>query len=143
MEKRAEMQEQSKAKDQESRKSWPELEEEEESKEVKVQKAMQPQDYVRQIVESGKQEKIYKITKAYKQEMADIKKTMNRMKQIKDELKDLTEKYQKNVLERTDELEQLGHLVDWQSKEFSKKILDLSRLVPPIQIETSMTNLET
>ena len=143
MEKRAEMQEQSKAKDQESRKSWPELEEEEESKEAKVQKTMQPQDYVRQIVESGKQEKIYKITKAYKQEMADIKKTMNRMKQIKDELKDLTEKYQKNVLERTDELEQLGHLVDWQSKEFSKKILDLSRLVPPIQIETSMTNLET
>ena len=137
------MQEQSKAKDQESRKSWPELEEEEESKEAKVQKTMQPQDYVRQIVESGKQEKIYKITKAYKQEMADIKKTMNRMKQIKDELKDLTEKYQKNVLERTDELEQLGHLVDWQSKEFSKKILDLSRLVPPIQIETSMTNLET
>ena len=137
------MQEQSKAKDQESRKSWPELEEEEDSKEAKVQKTMQPQDYVRQIVESGKQEKIYKITKAYKQEMADIKKTMNRMKQIKDELKDLTEKYQKNVLERTDELEQLGHLVDWQSKEFSKKILDLSRLVPPIQIETSLTNLET
>ena len=121
MEKRAEMQEQSKAKDQESRKSWPELEEEEESKEAKVQKTMQPQDYVRQIVESGKQEKIYKITKAYKQEMADIKKTMNRMKQIKDELKDLTKKYQKNVLERTDELEQLGHLVDCQSKEFSKK----------------------
>jgi hypothetical protein len=46
------------------------------------------------------------------------------------------------VLEITDELEQLGQLPDWHSKEFSKKILDLSNYVPPKEIEASINNLE-
>ena len=56
---------------------------------------------------------------------------------------DLTETYQKNVLEITDELEQLGQLPDWDSKDFSKKIFELSKLVPPKELEAAMFNLET
>ena len=63
--------------------------------------------------------------------MLGTKKTLKRMKEIKEELINITQAYQKNVLERTDELEQLGQLVDWHSKEFSKKILELSNMVPP------------
>ena len=48
---------------------------------------------------------------------------------------DFTEAYQKNVLERTDELEQLGQLSAQHSKVFSKKILELSELVPPRELE--------
>ena len=59
------------------------------------------------------------------------------------ELLDITEAYQKNVLERTDELEQLGQLSADHSKMFSKKVLELSKLVPPIELEASMNILET
>ena len=59
------------------------------------------------------------------------------------ELLDITEAYQKNVLERTDELEQLGQLSADNSKMFSKKVLELSKLVPPIELEASMNVLET
>ena len=66
MEKRADIQEESKSKDKENRKSWPALEkEEEESKDAKVEIMMQPQDYVTEIEESGKQAKIKQITEAY------------------------------------------------------------------------------
>ena len=44
MEKRASIEEDSKAKDQANRKSWPGLAEEEESKDVRVQIEIQPQD---------------------------------------------------------------------------------------------------
>ena len=57
------------------------------------------------------------------------------MKQIKEELLCLTQAYQKNVLERTDELEQLGLYAAEYSKKFSKKILDLSNMVPPVEID--------
>jgi hypothetical protein len=39
---------------------------------------------------------------------------------------ELTEIYQKNVLERADELEQLGQMKAARLKEFSKMILSLS-----------------
>ena len=48
-------------------------------------------------------------------------------------MKEITEIYMKEVLERTDELEQLGKFSD--AKEFSKKILELSELVPPKGLE--------
>ena len=57
------------------------------------------------------------------------------MKEIREELLDLTETYQKNVLERTDELEQLGQLSAEHSKVFSKKIQELSELVHPRELE--------
>ena len=69
MEKRANIAEESKAKDQANRKSWPSLAEEEESKDVRVQIEIQPQDYVNQIVKSSKQAKKDKITEAYQQEI--------------------------------------------------------------------------
>ena len=75
--------------------------------------------------------------------MAGIKKTFKRVKQIRVELLDLTEGYQKNVLERTDELEQLGQLKTQSSKDFQKKILDLSKLVPPVELDATLNNLET
>ena len=59
------------------------------------------------------------------------------------ELLDITETYQKNVLERTDELEHLGQLPTGYSKVFSKKILEISELVPPLELEASMFKLET
>ena len=71
---------------------------------------MQPQDYVIEIEESGKQAKIYQITEAYEQEVAGTKKTIKIVKQLNAQLLDLTEEYQKNVLEIIDELEQLGQL---------------------------------
>ena len=40
-------------------------------------------------------------------------------------------------------MEQLGQLQDWHSKDFSKKILELSNLVPPKEFEAVMFNLET
>ena len=40
-------------------------------------------------------------------------------------------------------MEQLGQLPDWHSKDFSKKILELSNLVPPKELEAAMLNLET
>jgi hypothetical protein len=55
----------------------------------------------------------------------------------------MTEIYQKNVIERTDELERLGQLPASHSKEFSKKILDLSKWVPPVELDVSINNLET
>ena len=65
------------------------------------------------------------------------------MKQLNVQLLNLTETYQKNVLEITDELEQLGHLPVGHSKDFSKKILDISKLVPPVELEASINNLDT
>ena len=95
------------------------------------------------MMEAGKQAKINQITEAYEQEMAGIKKTFKRVKQIRVELLDLTEGYQKNVLERTDELEQLGQLKTQSSKNLQKKIIDLSKLVPPVELDASLNNLET
>ena len=95
------------------------------------------------MVEASQEARIYKITENYEQEMSSTKKTLKRTKEIKEELKDLTEVYQKNVLERTDELEQLGQLPAGQSKDFSKKILELSKLVPPEELQVSINNLET
>ena len=51
-------------------------EEEEESKDAKVKMMMQPQDYVTELVEAGKQAKIYQITEAYEQEVESTKKTL-------------------------------------------------------------------
>ena len=65
--------------------------------------------------------------------MAGTKKTFTRVKEINQELKETTEIYMKEVLERTDELEQLGKFAD--AKEFSKKLLELSELVPPKGLE--------
>ena len=59
------------------------------------------------------------------------------------ELLEITETFQKNVLERTDELEYLGQLPAGYSKVFSKKILEISELIPPIELEASMNRLET
>ena len=95
------------------------------------------------MVEAGKQAKIKQITEAYEQDTVVTKKTLQRAKQIKVELVDITETYQKNVLERTDELEQLGQLSAEHSKTFSKKILELSEMVPPSEIEASIKRLET
>ena len=47
------------------------------------------------------------------------------------------------MLEINDELEQLGQLPAGYSKVFSKKILDLSDLVPPAELEASLKKLET
>ena len=56
---------------------------------------------------------------------------------------EITKIYQEDVLERTDELEKLGQLPGGYSKEFSKKIIEISKLVPPEELEASMKNLET
>ena len=90
------------------------------------------------MVEAGKEAKVKQITDAYEQEAAAAKKKLQRAKQIKVELVDITEAFQKNVLERTDELEQLGQFSAEQSKVFSKKILELSELVPPIDLQASI-----
>ena len=135
------IQEESKDQGQPNMISWPDLEEEE-SKESKNQ-MMQPQDYVPQKVESGKQAKKIKIAETYEKEVEGTKKTLKRMKQIKLELMEITETYQKNVLERTDELEQLGELEAARSKEFAKMILNLSKIVPPAELEVSINSLET
>ena len=65
MEKREEIQDLSQPLDQSERKSWKDLEEEEESKDAKAEMVMQPQEYVADIEESGKQAKIKQITEAY------------------------------------------------------------------------------
>ena len=104
---------------------------------------MQPQDFFPQMGEASKHAKINQIIEAYEQETASTKKTLKRAKQIKIELVEITEIYQKNVLQKTDELEQLGLLEAARSKDFSNLILKLSNLVPPIELEASINNLET
>jgi hypothetical protein len=71
MEKRVDINEESKENDKANRKSWSELEEEE-SKDAKFQ-IMQPQDYISDIVEASKEAKIHKITEAYEEEVAGTK----------------------------------------------------------------------
>jgi phage-related tail protein len=61
-------------------------------------------------MDAGKQAKINQITEAYEKEMERTKKTLKRAKLIKEELIELTEKYQKNIIERSDELEEIGVL---------------------------------
>ena len=99
---------------------------------------MQPQDYVKENFQSSKQVKIAQITEAYQQEMEGRKKTMKRVKQINKEFLDLTHTFQTNVLDKIDELEQLGVLPAEYSKNFSKKILKLSDMVPPIELQASI-----
>ena len=57
------------------------------------------------MMEAGKQAKIARITESYEQELANTMKTLKWMEEIKVELNDITETYQRNVLEKTDELE--------------------------------------
>ena len=64
------------------------------------------------------------------------------MKLIRKELKEITEKYLHDVLDRTDELEKRGHLPAGYSKDFSKKIITLVENVPPFELKTSIKNLE-
>ena len=47
------------------------------------------------------------------------------------------------MLERIDELESIGQFLSVNAKDFSKKVLDLSKLVPPIEVKDSMKSLET
>lgn len=79
---------------------------------------MQPQDYVSQKIDSSKEAKIHQITQAYENEVEHSKKTLKRVKQIKLELEEITESYQKKVLEKTDELEQIGQFEAARSKDF-------------------------
>ena len=47
------------------------------------------------------------------------------VKKINWELKDLTQKYLHDVLDRTDEIEKCGHLPAVYLKEYSKKVIEL------------------
>ena len=73
--------------------------------------------------------------------MAETKQTFTRMKEINEELKELTKTYVKVVLERSDELAQLGQFA--ASKDFSKKILEFKEVVPPKDLEASIAKLKT
>ena len=64
------------------------------------------------------------------------------MKVISQELKGITEKYLHDVLDRTDELEKRGQLPAGYSKDFSKQIIKLVDIVPPVELKASMKNLE-
>ena len=76
MEKRAEIQEKSKAANQKDRKSWRDLAEEEESKDANMDMMMQPQDFVTKKAEAGNEAKIKQITEAYEKDAASTKKTL-------------------------------------------------------------------
>lgn len=47
------------------------------------------------------------------------------------------------MLERTDELEQLGQIAAERSKQFSKQIHSLSQVFPPAELDASIKNLQT
>ena len=76
MEKRAEIQEKSKAANQKDRKSWRDLAEEEESKDANVEMMMQPQDFVTKKAEASNEAKIKQITETYEKDAASTKKTL-------------------------------------------------------------------
>ena len=57
-------------------------------------------------------------------------------------MKGITQKYLHNVLDRTEKLEKLGHLPPGYSKEYSKKIIALVEIVPPVELKASIKNLE-
>ena len=133
------MQENSKANKDFNMKSLQELEEEE-SKDSQIQMT-QPQDYVTDTGDSSKQAQISKISETFEQEIKETKQTFTRMKEINEELKELTKTYVKVVLERSDELAQLGQFA--ASKDFSKKILEFKEVVPPKDLEASIAKLKT
>ena len=133
------MQENSKTNKDFNMKSLHELEEEE-SKDSQIQMT-QPQDYVTDTGDSSKQAQISKISETFEQEMAETKQTFTRMKEINEELKELTDTYVKVVLERSDELAQLGQFA--ASKDFSKKIQEFKEVVPPKDLEASIAKLKT
>ena len=85
-------------------------------------------------MESSKQAKKKQITEAYQLEITDTEIKLKTVKVISQELKDLTEKYLHNVLDRTDQLEKRGHLPSGYSKDFSKQIIKLVEIVPPVEI---------
>ena len=50
---------------------------------------------------------------------------------MKRKLEDKVETFQRDVLEITDEFEQLGQMTADKSKVFSKNLLNLSNVIPP------------
>ena len=61
---------------------------------------------------------------------------------MKRKLIDKVETFQRDVLEITDEFEQLGQMTADKSKVFSKNLLNLSNVIPPEEFEFSINNLE-
>ena len=61
---------------------------------------------------------------------------------MKRKLIDKVETFQRDVLEITDEFEQLGQMTADKSKVFSKNLLNLSNVIPPEEFEVSINNLE-
>ena len=61
---------------------------------------------------------------------------------MKRKLEDKVETFQRDVLEITDEFEQLGQMTADKSKVFSKNLLNLSNVIPPEEFEVSINNLE-
>ena len=102
---------------------------------------IQPQDRIIQQPESSRQAKILEITQAYEEEMAGRKKVLKRVKEINMELLEMTEAFQRKVLDKTDELEMLGQMTSIESKQFSKHGIAISEIVPPTQINTSIETL--
>ena len=102
---------------------------------------IQPQDRIIQQPESSRQSKILEITQAYEEEMAGRKKVLKRVKEINMELLEMTEAFQRKVLDKTDELEMLGQMTSIESKQFSKQVIAISEIVPPTQINTSIETL--
>lgn len=61
---------------------------------------------------------------------------------MKLKLEDKVETFQRDVLEITDEFEQIGQMTTDSSKQFSKQILFLSNVIPPDEFNLSIENLE-
>ena len=73
--------------------------------------------------------------------MAGRKKVLKRVKEINMELLEMTETFQRKVLDKTDELEMLGQMTSIESKQFSKQVIAISEIIPPTQINTSIETL--
>ena len=70
------------------------------------------------------------IFRAFEDETMPIQKELARLKEINQELIDITETYERNVLDRFDEIEQYGYICGTNAKKYNLQIIvDIGRLI--------------
>ena len=66
------------------------------------------------------------------------------MKEIQQEWLEKVEKFQRDLIDRVDEVERFGHIAPYQSKQYSKQIIQtIGLIVPPKEIDSSINKLES
>ena len=83
------------------------------------------------------------IFRAFEDETMPIQKELARLKEINQELIDITETYERNVLDRFDEIEQYGYICGTNAKKYNLQIIKvLDLMIPPTELRQAIDKLE-